>query len=150
GSLSFTPTADFNGAVSFAYVMQDPSGATSSATVNITVTPVVDIVADTLTTNEDTAISFNVLNGTGGADADSFENTGAQVTAITQPPSGEGTVTFTANGDMVYTPAANFNGVTSFTYTVTSGGVTETTTVTLNVTAVPDEVTVSGLGDGAV
>ena len=150
GSLSFTPTADFNGAVSFAYVMQDPSGATSSATVNITVTLVVDVVADTLTTNEDTAISFNVLNGTGGADADNFENTGAQVTAITQPPSGEGTVTFTANGDMVYTPAANFNGVTSFTYTVTSGGVTETTTVTINVTAVPDEITVSGLGDGAV
>ena len=34
--------------------------------------------------------------------------------------------------------AANFNGPTSFTYTVTSGGVTETATVTLNVTPVND------------
>ena len=35
-------------------------------------------------------------------------------------------------------PAANYNGSTGFTYTVTSGGVTETATVTLNVTPVND------------
>ncbi|HCP53499.1 MAG TPA: hypothetical protein DIU04_01875, partial [Pseudomonas sp.] len=148
GSLSFTPTGDYNGAVSFTYVLQDANGATANASVSISVSPVVDIVADTLTTNEDTPISFNVLTGAGGASADSFENPAAQVTAITQPPAGQGSVSFTANGDMTYTPPANFNGVTSFTYTVTSGGVTETTTVTLNVTSVPDDITVSGLGDG--
>ena len=39
---------------------------------------------------------------------------------------------------MTFTPAANFNGTTTFTYTATSGGVTETATVTVNVTAVND------------
>jgi len=47
-------------------------------------------------------------------------------------------VTFAADGTLVYTPAADFNGTTTFTYTVTSGGVTETATVTVNVTAQND------------
>ncbi|MHA2815192.1 hypothetical protein, partial [Vibrio campbellii] len=37
------------------------------------------------------------------------------------------------------TPNQDYNGPDQFTYTVTSGGVTETTTVTLNVTPVNDK-----------
>ncbi|WP_416221523.1 Ig-like domain-containing protein [Rhodoferax sp.] len=42
-------------------------------------------------------------------------------------------------GQLVFTPATNFNGsVPTFTYTVTSGGVTETANVNVTVTAVND------------
>ena len=47
-----------------------------------------DIVADTVTTAEDSAVTFNPLSGTNGAEADSFENAGAAITAITQPAVG--------------------------------------------------------------
>src|SRR5262249_48553401 len=47
-------------------------------------------------------------------------------------------VTLQANGTLNFTPAADYNGAASFTYTVTSGGVTETATVNLTVNAVND------------
>ncbi len=61
------------------------------------------------------------------------------LTSVTQGTNG--TVTFTAAGDVTYTPNANFNGTDSFDYTVTSGGVTETATVTVNINAVNDPPT---------
>ena len=135
--LTYLPDADYNGAAQLSVVTSD-GGLSDSDTVAISVTPVADITNDTVTTAEDTALSFNVITGTNGATPDNFESAGRAVTSVTQPPAGQGTVTFSANGTLVYTPAANFNGTTSFTYTVTSGGVTETATVTVNVTAVND------------
>ncbi len=41
-SLVYTPNANVNGSDSFSYTMQDASGATSTATVNVTITPVTD------------------------------------------------------------------------------------------------------------
>ncbi|PLP59418.1 hypothetical protein CYK37_08820 [Mesorhizobium loti] len=136
-ALTYNATADYYGPAQL--TVQTSDGALSDTDfVAITVTPVADIVADSVTTNEDTPISFNVLTGTNGASADSFENPGRVVSAVTQPPAGQGTVTFNADGTITYTPAADFNGTTSFTYTVTSGGVTETTTVTVTVDPVND------------
>ncbi|MCT4708024.1 cadherin-like domain-containing protein, partial [Enterobacteriaceae bacterium H16N7] len=65
---------------------------------------------------------------------DSFENSGHTVTAINGTAIGvgasaavsNGSVTLNADGTLSFAPAANFNGATSFSYTVTSGGVTET------------------------
>ncbi len=42
--------------------------------------------------------------------------------AITVTEPAQGTLTLNADGSFVYTPAANFNGAVSFTYTVTDGG----------------------------
>ena len=42
----------------------------------VTVTAVADIVADSLTTNEDTAVTANLITGTNGASADNFEDAG--------------------------------------------------------------------------
>lgn len=136
-SLRYQGNADYNGSDTLTVTTSD--GALSDTdTVAITVTPVADIVADNVATNEDTQISFNAITGTNGASADNFENAGRAITAVTQPPAGQGSVTFNADGTITYTPAANFNGTTSFTYTVTSGGVTETATVTVTVNAVND------------
>ena len=132
--LSFTGAADYNGPATLTVQTTDGS-LTDTDTVAITVTPVADITNDTISATEDTASTFNVLTGTNGATADNFEATPA-VTSVTQPANG--TVTFAANGSITYTPSANFNGTDTFTYTVTSGGVTETATVTVNVAAVND------------
>ncbi|MEZ9596860.1 Ig-like domain-containing protein, partial [Shewanella sp. 10N.261.52.F9] len=42
------------------------------------------------------------------------------------------------DGKLTYTPSADYHGADSFTYTVTAGGVTETITVTVNVSPVND------------
>ncbi|WP_177175901.1 Ig-like domain-containing protein [Sphingopyxis sp. YR583] len=140
--LRFQPNPDYNGPAQISMTTsRAPDGAVDTDVIAITLTPVADIVADTVTTTEDTPISFNVLTGSNGASPDNFEDTGRVVTSVTQPPAGQGSVTFAANGAIIYTPPADFNGTTSFTYTVTAGGVTETATVTVNVTAVNDAPT---------
>ncbi|MCT4706616.1 tandem-95 repeat protein, partial [Enterobacteriaceae bacterium H16N7] len=140
GVYTYTPTADYNGTDSFVVQISDGNGGVVQSTVTFTVTPVVDIVADTVTTNEDTSVVITVNSN------DSFENSGHTVTAINGTAIGvgasvavsNGSVTLNADGTLSFTPAANFNGATSFSYTVTSGGVTETANVTVNVTPVND------------
>ena len=73
------------------------------------------------------------------------------ITAVTQPPAGEGTVAI--NGTQIdYTTDAHFFGVTTFTYTIddddpnTNDG-PSTGTVTLTVNAVNDAPTLNPIGD---
>jgi VCBS repeat-containing protein len=146
-ALSYAPTADFNGTATLTVTINDngntgTGGALSAtATTNITVTPVADVVNDAVTTSEDTPITFNVLTNlpANGASADNFENVAAAVTATSTPA--HGSVTFNAAGSLAYTPTAGYNGTDTFTYTVTSGGVTETATVTVTINSVNDAPT---------
>ncbi|MDP2693385.1 MAG: tandem-95 repeat protein, partial [Gallionella sp.] len=132
-TITYTPVADFNGLDSYTYSVTS-AGVTETATVNVTVSPVVDITADAVTTAEDTAITFNAITGVGSAD--NFEGSPV-LTSVTQGL--HGVVTFTSTGALTYTPVADFNGTDSFTYTVTSpAGVTETATVNVTVTPVAD------------
>ena len=55
------------------------------------------------------------------------------VTAVTD--GANGTVVNNGDGTVTYTPNADFNGTDSYSYTVTSGGVTETATVNVTVNA---------------
>ncbi|WP_461076647.1 Ig-like domain-containing protein [Spirosoma flavus] len=93
---------------------------------------------DTYTVAEDSgATIFNVLNNDSSA-PDVGET--LTVTSVTQPATG-GTVTL-ISGVVRFTPAANFNGTTTFTYTISDGnGGTATATVTVTVTAVNDPPT---------
>ncbi|MDO9417171.1 Ig-like domain-containing protein [Pararhizobium sp.] len=135
--LTYAPRADYNGPATLTVLTSDGTTADTDA-IAITIAAVADITADTVSTNEDTPVAFNVITGSNGATADTFENPSHALTAVTQPPAGQGSVSFHANGTITYTPSANFSGTTSFTYTVTSGGVTETATVTVTVVAVND------------
>ncbi|TON04891.1 hypothetical protein CGH21_25515, partial [Vibrio parahaemolyticus] len=49
-----------------------------------------------------------------------------------------GTVSINPDGSVTYTPNDNYVGKDTFTYIVTSGGVSESTTVEVNVTPVND------------
>jgi VCBS repeat-containing protein len=137
--LQFHADADYNGAAQVSLsTLRAPDGAADLDVVAITIQPVADGVADSVTTPEDSPVSFNVLTGTNGASSDRFADPNRAVTAVSQPPAGQGSVSFAANGQLTYTPPADFTGTTSFTYTVTAGGVTETVAVTVTVTPVDD------------
>jgi hypothetical protein len=128
GTFTYTPNADYNGPDSFTYDVTDVNGDTETVNVNLTVDSVVDIADDTQTTDEDTSDTVDVLAN------DTFEGT-PSVSAVTQPANGSVT---NNNGTVTYTPDADYNGPDSYTYTVTSGGVTETATVDVTVDPVND------------
>ncbi len=90
-------------------------------------------VNDTATTPEDTAVTVSVRgNDTDPAGA----NDPLVITAVTNGTHG----TVTTNGSTVtYTPALNFNGTDSFTYTINDGdGGSSTAVVNVTVTSVND------------
>ena len=132
GSYTFTPVPDWNGSVPVvSYVVSDGTGASNStaiATLTIVVTPVADVADDTATTRPSMPVTIPVLAN------DSFE--GTPVVTGTTPPS-NGTLTINADNTITYTPNPGFFGADSYTYMVTSGGVTETATVTVTVVSTP-------------
>ena len=144
---TYSRAADSSGVVTLTLTTSDGGNTGSGGTLTdvdtstITVAPVVDVVDDNATTNEDTPVTISVLSN------DTFSDPSRTITAvngnaITAGGAGVsvtgGTVTLNMSGQLIYTPSANYNGTPSFTYTVTAGGVTETGTVNVTVTAVND------------
>ncbi|HHI5003633.1 TPA: tandem-95 repeat protein [Vibrio parahaemolyticus] len=132
GIATFTPTADWNGSEALTFTATDPSGESVSQTVNFTVAPVADIVADKATVVEDTPTIIKVLGN------DTFEGDDKVVSLDTNNGPANGTVSVNPDGSVTYTPNDNYHGTDSFTYIVTSGGVSESTTVSVDVTPVND------------
>ncbi|HGS5180811.1 TPA: tandem-95 repeat protein, partial [Vibrio parahaemolyticus] len=132
GIATISPTADWNGSETLTFTATDPSGESVSQTVNFTVAPVADIVADKTTVVEDTPTIIKVLGN------DTFEGDDKVVSLDTNNGPANGTVSVNPDGSVTYTPNDNYHGADSFTYIVTSGGVSESTTVNVDVTPVND------------
>ncbi|MEH0085697.1 tandem-95 repeat protein [Vibrio antiquarius] len=132
GIATISPTADWNGSEELMFTATDPSGESVSQTVNFTVAPVADIESDRATVVEDTPTIINVLGN------DTFEGDDKVVSLDTNNGPANGTVSVNPDGSVTYTPNDNFHGADSFTYIVTSGGVSESTTVNVDVTPVND------------
>ncbi|HCE3709910.1 TPA: tandem-95 repeat protein, partial [Vibrio parahaemolyticus] len=128
GIVTISPTADWNGSETLTFTATDPSGESVSQTVDFTVAPVVDIEADSADVVEDTPTIINVLGN------DTFEGDDKVVTLDTNNGPANGTVSVNPDGSVTYTPNDNYHGTDSFTYIVTSGGVSESTTVNVDVT----------------
>lgn len=98
--------------------------------------------ADTVTTNEDTAVTFDVRTNDTDRDGDPLTVTQVNGTAIdpTHPVTVTGgTITIGADGRLTFTPNPNYNGTPSFSYTIADGrGGTATGTVNLTVAPVND------------
>ncbi len=133
GIATISPTADWNGSETLTFTATDPSGESVSQTVDFTVAPVVDIEADSTNVVEDTPTIINVLGN------DTFEGKDKVVSLDAENGPKNGTVTVNNDGTVTYTPDDNYVGKDTFTYVVTSGGVSESTTVTVNVTPVNDK-----------
>lgn len=143
GTIVYTPDENFNGVDSFTYTVSDGL-KTDTATVTVTVTPVDDAPVakdDAASGPEGTAIVIDVL-----ANDTDVDGGPKVITAVTQPESGNGTVTY-VGGTVTYTPVdPEFSGEDTFTYTL-NGGSTATVTVTVSAVddppvAVDDDVTV--------
>ncbi|HFI9399193.1 TPA: tandem-95 repeat protein, partial [Vibrio parahaemolyticus] len=132
GVATINPTADWNGKETITFTATDPSGESVSQTVNFTVAPVADIVADKATVVEGMPTIIKVLGN------DTFEGDDKVVSLDTNNGPANGTVSVNPDGSVTYTPNDNYYGADSFTYIVTSGGVSESTTVSVDVTPVND------------
>src|SRR5439155_3601446 len=134
-TLTYVAAANYNGPDSFTFKVNDGSLDSNVATVTIAVAAVNDAPAavnDAATTVEDTAVTIAVLANDTDVDGDSLA-----VTGVSAPL--HGSATTHPDGTITYTPAADYNGVDSFTYTVSDGhGGTAIGTVSVTITAVND------------
>ncbi|GLQ32120.1 tandem-95 repeat protein [Litoribrevibacter albus] len=137
--VTYTPASDYYGSDTFEYTVNDNTGAVSSTgTVTINVSGINDaptVVADTVQTDEDTAVSIAVLDN----DSDSDGTIDVSTIAVVVDPS-NGTVTALSDGSFTYMPNADYNGSDSFTYTVKDDqdAVSSQATVSITVNAVND------------
>ncbi len=115
--VTYTPNPDFNGTDSFTYTVCNLMGDCSTATVNITVLPIVDAFDDVVTTMENEPINILVLSNDNDLPV-------AGTFTVTNPANG--VVTINTNGtpsnpsddSVTYTPNNNFIGTDTFTYTI--------------------------------
>ena len=138
GSFSYQHDGSESTSDSFTYQVEDAAGDKSAVqTVSFTVTPVEDapiVVADSITTDEDTPVTFSVVSN----DNDAEDNMVVSSTAIVDAPTkGQASI---ANGIVTYTPLSNVSGTDSFTYTVkdSTGLISEKSTVSITITPVND------------
>ena len=131
GGFTYTPATNFAGGDSFTYKANDGTLDSNTVTVSLTVNPVNDApaaLAQSLSVNEDTPLPITLS----GTDVDS-----ANLTFAKGSPS-HGTLTGTAP-NLTYTPAADYNGDDSFTFTVSDGSLTSASaTVFITVNPVND------------
>jgi hypothetical protein len=147
GVITFNPAANFNGNVSFPYVVSDPDGLTDTANMSITVTPVNDLpvaLDDALTGLEDGVLTLNPLMNDTDLDGDTLSVVsinGVALNALGVPQTiavPNGSVNISAVGVITFIPDANFNGNVSFPYVISDGTATATANELITVTPVND------------
>src|SRR5207245_623958 len=130
GSFTYTPAANYNGSDSFTYKANDGIVDSNAATVTITIAAVNDAPVasnQAVATDEDTARAITLS-------ASDVEGSSLTYTIVAPPAHG----TLSGSGpNVTYTPAANYNGLDSFTFKANDGELdSNTATVTITVAAV--------------
>jgi hypothetical protein len=125
----YTPTADYNGADAFTFVVNDGRLDSLPATVAIEVSPVDDApvaVDDAATTEVDTPVLVNATSNDSDVDGDTIT-----ITIVSTPANG----LVSDDGQRInYVPDPGFVGTDTFTYTISAGAQTATAQVTVTVT----------------
>ncbi|MBV7439708.1 retention module-containing protein, partial [Aeromonas sp. sif2416] len=149
------PTTDLpiNGPISVDATLTDPVGNTSpKGTDNSIVNAPPSPVNDQFSVAEDGTVTINVTGNDTDVDGDRLTINAINGQTIAEGGSvaiDNGTVTL-SNGQLVFTPAPDFNGSISFEYTITDGLHNATAGVTGTVTGVNDVAVISGSDYGAV
>jgi hypothetical protein len=166
-NLTYTPNKDFNGKDSFTFRVSESKASSNVATVSITVNavanaPIADaplvtgMVINTAPVATGTSVSTSenaplaiVLAGLVTDDTSTGDD--LTYTLVTAPPASQGTVSL-EDGVVVFTPAANFYGQTSFTYKAQDkeGLASETQTVTISVGSVENAPVLDPIGSKTV
>ncbi len=137
GSFTFTGAPRGCGPASFKYTVTDGTNTSNQATVSLLIDCPPTATADSVSVLEDSgATSINVLAN----DVDDPAQT-LTVTSVSVPAHGVASVA-AGNAAVTYTPAANYFGPDTFTYTVSDGrGGTAVGTVSITVIGVNDAPT---------
>jgi len=121
GTFTYVPDANFNGQDSFQFKANDGGLDSNIATVTINVAAVNDAataLGASLDTNEDSAVDIDLRTL-----VSDLETTSADGFVFSVGTAVNGIATLLADGHTArFTPAANFNGAASFSYTVTDAG----------------------------
>jgi lipopolysaccharide export system protein LptA len=113
----YFPNAGFVGKDSFTYTITDSKGATSTASVAITVAPANRLPVaknDVVTAKSGKAVILNVLANDADPDGDALTVLGATV------PS-HGSIRWQDKKTIIYTPRADYTGWDNFAYTISDG-----------------------------
>lgn len=114
-AVTYQPSPGYGGPDSFGYSISDGRGGVANATVNVSVNrpPIVG--------NDSTIVTENMGNYPIGVLANDSDPDGDPITisSVTQPS--HGSVYVFGNHTIYYTPATNYVGPDSFTYTVSDG-----------------------------
>ena len=134
----FTPTADYAGTTAFSYRITDGNGGFSVGTVTVTVSNVNDRPAsedDYATTAEEQAVTIPVLDN--DSDIDDGDVLYVHSVNVTNTA---GTVINNNSNTVTFTPSADFNGDTSFTYVTADddGSLSAPSSVLIIITPVND------------
>ena len=127
-TVQFSPHHEFSGTGGFTYTLTDAKGNSATATVSITVTAVDDSPianADAATTNQEQAVSINVLDN----DTDA-EGGNLSIVSVSTPNNGTTAISGT---NVIYTPSTGYFGDDNFTYGVSDGQSTSTGDVSITI-----------------
>jgi len=142
GSFVYTPAQDYNGTDSFTYKASDGALESEVATVTITINPVND--APVAVDDEYTVAEDNVLTvAAPGVLENDYDVDGDVLSAALRTNVSHGVLVLLSDGSFTYTPAPDFFGTDSFTYTLisypqTQDNWTDWATVTITVTPIND------------
>ena len=172
GSYSFNPNGEFDYLAAgetetstIDYTISDGNGGTSTASITVTITGTNDApvaVNDAQTFDEDTVATGNVLSNDSDVDdgavltvtefiVDGTTYAVAENTPGTADMPGIGVLEIESDGSYTFTPAADYDGVIPVvSYTVSDGSLTDTGTLTLDITSVDDSLSFNNLDNGAV
>ena len=141
GHMTYEPDANFFGTDAFEYRVYDLEGLSDVGLVDVTVNSVNDAPVandDNANTNEDTPVSIAVYTNDTDIDGNVVPST-VSTAGLLQPSNGITSVD--GNGNITYTPNANWNGTDTFEYKIWDDGtpsLSDIALVTVNVNPVND------------
>ncbi len=136
GVITFDSAPDYETKATYFVTVNVSDGTnTTPQALSISVTNVnessVSTIADSASTNEESAVTLNPLTN------DTIVTAGYPVSVSAGSP-GNGSVVVNSGNTLTYTPSLNFFGTDSFTYTVTVESVSSSAEVTITVNGVND------------
>ncbi|WP_152442439.1 Ig-like domain-containing protein, partial [Grimontia indica] len=156
GTITFTPTSNYNGPASFTYTISDGQGKSDTATVYLTVKPeddAVDAINDEFTLGTDNSVALDLLSNDlapdGGLEVTQINGVtltgGAQTIAVDN-----GNVVIASDGSMSFVSNTEYYGEISFNYQVTDAdGDIDSANVTINGNAsIPEVSSITHLQNG--
>jgi uncharacterized delta-60 repeat protein len=140
GTVTYTPSANYNGTDTFSYSIGDGHGNSDAGSVTVTIAPVND--APVAANNSyGTTVNTLLTVAAPGVLANDADVDGNALTAVLVTAPTSGTVVLNANGSFTYTPAPNFTGSATFTYTARDSLATSNAaTVTITMTGLPSQM----------